>query len=92
MFRIGGREIVEIDAAGPFVVKQRAGAVIRLHFLQLLDLSRRERAGVVAVGALSACRIKGRQPAQMHRPADRVLLAGAAIGRRQDRSRMGFRR
>ena len=76
-----GVRLVQIDAAGPFVVEQRPRAAAPIGFGQLLDLPRRERAGVVAVGTLPAGRIEGGQPAKMHRPRDRVP-AGRGSDRR----------
>ena len=79
LLRGGGRQIVQIDAAGPFVVEERSRLAAATGFGQLGDVAGRERAGVVAVRTLPAGRIEGRQPPEMHRPRDRVLLAGATV-------------
>ena len=77
----GRREIVQVHAAGAFIVEQRSRLAAPLGLGQLFDPSGRERAGVVAMRALSAGRVKRRQPAKMHRPGDWMWLARAAIGR-----------
>jgi hypothetical protein len=76
---IGRRKIIQIHAARAFIVEQRVRPAMRFDFLQPLDLSRRERGGLVAMRTLSARRIEGGQPPQMHRSRNRMLLSGTII-------------
>ncbi len=75
----GGRQIVQICAAGAFCMEQRLRPAELFHFSQLLDLSWRKRAAVITVRALPASRIECRQPPEMHCAADRMRFAGASV-------------
>ena len=75
-------EVVEPNARGPLVVKQRHLSRPASGFDQPPHQPGRVRGGIVAVGTRSARRIEPCHSGKMHRPADRVRPARTTIFRR----------